>query len=344
MARLADNQVKTVPTGIEHGTITAVLKNRTIEITTLRRDSSCDGRHANVEYTQSWEEDAQRRDFTMNGIFMDGHGELYDYVSGIEDAQAGRVRFIGDAAARIQEDYLRILRLFRFYATHGNTPLDKHYITVCRDLAPALADISGERISQEMRKLLSAGNPYESLVMMQQAELLPHIALAEATINDAVDHSVLGDDWVARLVIINASHSRVASRWKLSKKQTAHIEYGFNCYNNIINQHSDSIIKKYIRRFDANVMDSAIKAACAKAKISQEQAGRYLDIVKNWRAPVLPVTGRDLLTMGYSEGGVLGDVLRQLEEQWESADYKMGKTELLEVAKAMLPAAEATSK
>src|SRR5579871_5681187 len=124
IARLAEARIKAIPTGLDHGTVTAVVEGRAFEITSLRRDTACDGRHAAVEFTTDWHEDVRRRDFTMNAMSLGPGGALYDDHDGVADARAGRVRFVGDPDDRIQEDYLRILRLFRFTALYGRTPID----------------------------------------------------------------------------------------------------------------------------------------------------------------------------------------------------------------------------
>ena len=157
---LTAEDIKVIPTGIKHGTVTAVHGKETIEITTLRRDLDCDGRHAEVEFTNNWQEDAARRDFTMNALSMDLDGNIYDYFNGIHDLHKGIVKFVGNPDARVQEDYLRILRYFRFEAHYGTHAIDKESLNACIKFKQNIESLSGERIQAEMFKLLSARDPH----------------------------------------------------------------------------------------------------------------------------------------------------------------------------------------
>src|SRR5262245_47817325 len=172
--------IKAIPTGIKHGTVTAVVGVRHFEITTLRRDVETYGRHAKVEYTDDWQADAARRDFTMNALFCGADGTLYDPFGGHADLRAQRVRFVGDAESRIREDVLRLLRFFRFHAHYGKPPPDAAALAACRELAPLLPTLSGERICGETLKLLSAPQPADAIALMQEDGVLAHF-LPEAT-------------------------------------------------------------------------------------------------------------------------------------------------------------------
>src|SRR5690349_5033916 len=165
-------RIKAVPTGIEHGTVTAVARGRPFEITTLRRDVETFGRHARVAFDAGWAEDAERRDFTMNAIFLDGSGAIFDFVGGIEDLHAGRVRFVGDPEARIREDVLRLLRFYRFHAHYGRGAADGTARNACRKLAPLLPSLSAERVAAETIKLLKAPDPVPTLRMMAEDGVL----------------------------------------------------------------------------------------------------------------------------------------------------------------------------
>ena len=165
--------LKAVPTGLQHGTVTAVSGGRGFEVTTLRRDESTDGRHATVAWTEDWREDAARRDFTINAMSMRRDGAVWDYFGGVEDLRAGRVRFVGDAAARIAEDYLRVLRFFRFHARYGAGPPDAEALQALRDGVPGLARLSPERVWSELKRILATPDPRGAVTLMMELGVLP---------------------------------------------------------------------------------------------------------------------------------------------------------------------------
>ena len=159
LQRLTAKGIKVVETGLEHGTVTAIAGTHAFEITSLRRDMETDGRHAKVAFTDDWAEDAARRDFTINALYASAAGEIYDYATGVEDLIAGKVRFMGDARSRIAEDYLRVLRLFRFHAWYGKGDMDAEGLRAAAEAKDKLGTLSAERIAKEMLRLLEAGNP-----------------------------------------------------------------------------------------------------------------------------------------------------------------------------------------
>ncbi|MFQ5959208.1 MAG: CCA tRNA nucleotidyltransferase, partial [Alphaproteobacteria bacterium] len=167
--------IRVVPTGIKHGTVTAVVARRPFEITTLRRDVETYGRHAKVAFTDDWTADAARRDFTINALFCAPDGTLYDPFGGLDDLRAGRVRFVGDAVQRIREDVLRLLRFFRFYAHYGRPPPDAEALAACRAMALALPSLSGERVCAELLRLLAADDPAAVLELMIEADVLEFV-------------------------------------------------------------------------------------------------------------------------------------------------------------------------
>src|SRR4051794_1617993 len=166
--------IKVVPTGLKHGTVTAIVKSRPFELTTLRRDVETDGRHAVVAFTDDWREDASRRDFTFNALYADRAGTIYDYFDGQTDLKAGRVRFIGDPEQRIAEDRLRVLRFFRFHARYGRPPFDGPSYQACARNAAALGGLSGERVRKELLRTLEAPAVPDALNAMREAGVLDH--------------------------------------------------------------------------------------------------------------------------------------------------------------------------
>ncbi len=197
MRRLQKAGFGAIPTGIEHGTITAIVRGQPFEVTTLRRDVSTDGRRATVAFTTDWAEDAARRDFTMNALYANAEGEIFDYVGGLADLRERRVRFVGDPSTRIREDYLRILRLFRFHAWYGKGGLDAEAFAAASDEKAGLKLLSGERVQKELLRLLEAKNPLTTLQAMQRVSILAEILPADLQL-----------ERIARLVEIETANSR----------------------------------------------------------------------------------------------------------------------------------------
>ncbi|KAF0137295.1 MAG: poly(A) polymerase [Rhodospirillaceae bacterium] len=175
LARLAQASLRALPTGLAHGTVTALVDGQTFEITTLRRDVACDGRRAVVAYTDNWAEDAARRDFTINALSADPAGSVYDPFDGLPDLHHGRVRFVGSPRTRIEEDVLRLLRYFRFHGWYGRPPPDREALAACRALAPRLATLSAERVRDELWKILLVPDPASMLLLMQGERVLAHV-------------------------------------------------------------------------------------------------------------------------------------------------------------------------
>lgn len=312
---------KAIPTGLAHGTVTLVLPGRVMEITTLRRDVETDGRHAVVAFTDDWAEDAARRDFTVNALYMDAAGVIHDPTGqGRADLEARRLRFIGDAAARITEDALRILRYFRFLAQLGWEP-DAGEIHICAQHAALLDRLSGERIAQEMRKLLAAGDAAPILQRMQQIGLdrrLTHTQWQPGALPAmGKDAGVL---W-ARLMALAALPERpamaawVAQRWRLSNRERDGLQF---------------------LALPEAPTEAAMKAALyggverawviARARLF----GTDDTVARDWAVPVFPVAAKDLLALGHAPGKALGDALRAIEQRWIDSDYQLSKGELLD--------------
>lgn len=327
---------KAVPTGIAHGTVTLVLPTRIVEVTTLRRDVETDGRHARVAYTDDFAEDAARRDFTMNALYMDAEGKLYDYTGGQKDLNTQRVRFIGDAATRITEDALRILRFFRFHATHGAAPIDSEALQACEAERDLIANLSGERIAQEMRKLLVAMDPRDSLQAMS-AIGLPEFLTESPWKVDALngllaherEHGLHVDAWVRLLAMIDSRMRMetaywVGERWKLSRMERSALQ--------LLGQHEIEInpakVKEWLRAHPRPLVIGKILLAAIDS--DEELAiGQLLYLAQDWEIPTFPITAKDLLAHGMKEGKEMGDHLRALEQRWVKSNYQLSKDELL---------------
>lgn len=330
--------LKMLPTGLKHGTVTAVMGGRSFEITTLRRDTLCDGRHALVEFTDDWKEDAMRRDFTMNALYLGMDGMLHDYTRGVEDAQAGRIRFIGDASQRICEDYLRILRYFRFYAYYAKQSADEAALAACEAGKEGLDALSGERIQAEMFKLLAAPKAAEALALMQQTGVLekltgpPQLARFETLLalqDAAATQPVLFTKLAA--LLLPGAHMDVAPRWKLSNEAKSKLAMFDSQLLAISDDPSEAEQKRLLRKLGKEDFQQLVLMGWADAG---QPAGKpyhnMLALAENWEIPTFPIGGEDLKALGIAEGEKLGKTLRELETLWEESDYQLSKKELLE--------------
>ncbi|MBI1237050.1 MAG: CCA tRNA nucleotidyltransferase [Alphaproteobacteria bacterium] len=339
MALLKAAGITVIPTGLKHGTVTAAINRRRFEITTLRRDTACDGRHAEVAFTDDWEADAKRRDFTMNALFLTSGGELFDYTDGAGDAKAGRVRFIGDAGERVREDYLRILRFFRFFAQYGRHAPDTQALAACRAHAEGLDQISGERIQHEMFKLLAADNPLYALCLMRDcgilARLIPEThgmpALERLPEMEQTLRAQAEPETKLALLLPPEQLEAVAARWKLANATREIIARLHHWLPQMESLTGDVCAqKKTLRALGITPYTQLALMAAAGA----EDAAHYADMLKladGWSPPEFPVTGHDLLAMGKEENAELGRDLKKLEALWEESDYKLSRGELLKL-------------
>ena len=323
----ARSPFKAIPTGLAHGTVTLVVHGRAFEVTTLRMDTACDGRHARVQFTDDWEVDAMRRDFTFNALMLSPDGTLYDYTGGIQDVCEGRVRFIGEASERIAEDYLRILRFFRFYATYGKIPLDGATISALADNAPYLTRLSVERIAQEMRKLLAASSPVAALILMREAGVLnvlcpdatPDIAALSQLI--ALEHA---PDMLLRLhVLYPLDAIRFATHWRFSNAQQRALNTLASA-SPITNAHE---LRLALYRHSRAIVIATLErdAALSHENMNQEWAA----LAQHALIPVFPMNGSMLLELGAPPGHALGHTLKRLEAAWISSDFILTQEQLL---------------
>lgn len=325
--------IKAIPTGIEHGTITAVVGQRPYEITSLRQDTDTDGRHATVEFTKDWTLDASRRDFTMNALYADRTGRVVDVLgSGLGDLSARRVRFIGSASARIQEDYLRILRLFRFHAWYGEGDMEPDALVACAGLAGGLSGLSHERIGAETLKLLSAPHPEIAVDMMTQtgvlAKALPFadgippmaaLAAAESRIG-------LSPDPLRRLALIaGASDAVTVGRaLRLSNDQMKAIRQRRPLNYRIAD--AASARRAGYERGEAAARDLLLIQA---ARTATPLETRLVPLIVDGAATKFPVVARDLLALGMEPGPEIGETLAKIEEEWIESDFTLDRSTLL---------------
>ena len=340
--RLVAAGFKAIPTGIDHGTVTAIVDGIPFEVTTLRRDTACNGRHADVEFTTDWQEDSRRRDFTMNAMSLRPDGTLFDDHGGIEDAKAGRIRFVGAAADRIQEDYLRILRLFRFFAWYGRHPLDEATLAACREGAAGLRSLSAERIQQEITKLLAAPQPAPAIMAMDAHGVLQAIlpeAVEPLTLEVLVtlegEAPSFPPDWLRRLAVLISGDSAdsVAQRLKLSNADRARLGLLTKTGTEISKDSGDTELRRLFYKLGAALVVDRTLLAWAQSSLGGNGDGAsWLSILRaavDWTPRRLPITGDDVLALGVPPGPQVGVRLTEIETYWIDSGFNTSRDDLL---------------
>jgi poly(A) polymerase len=340
--------LKAIPTGIAHGTVTAIVGRHPFEITTLRHDVETDGRHAVVAFTDDWRADAARRDFTMNALYADAGGAITDFFGGESDARAGRVRFIGAAGQRITEDALRILRFFRFHAWYGQGALDAEGLAASTRLTGMIDRLSGERVRVELFKTLAAPDPAPIWAAMIGAGIMAH------TVPNAVrvDHLsrmialeaalALPADPIRRLVALTGAPSAqslagLKSRLKLSNKDTDH----FAAFGKLAERVGPIARGQFGRAlYGAEptwVGDAAMLAHVETGTPDIAALLEFCRFIEGWAEPHFPLTGADLQAVGIEPGPEMGRFLSELEAWWIAAAFKPDRDSCLrQLAKARL--------
>jgi poly(A) polymerase len=315
------------PTGIEHGTVTVVVDHQPFEVTTLRHDVETDGRRARVAFTGDWEADAQRRDFTINALYCDARGTVHDYVNGWPDVQRRRVVFVGDAEQRIREDYLRILRFFRFHARYGHGAPDAAGLAACTRLKSGLDGLSAERIRQEMFKLMAAPGAVETLKLMAEQGILRHLL---PYTEDWRVLERLPPDPLLRLAVLAQDPLAMPERWRLSNHEARRLENIVSLLppTPALRPREQRIV---LYQHGAEAWRDLVHIAWARSEAPRDDARwkELLELPGRWPIPSLPVAGRDLLAAGMSAGPEIGVMLKALEDWWVASDFEPGRDELL---------------
>ncbi len=347
---------RTVPTGKEHGTITVIAGGAAYEVTTLRADVETDGRRARVAFGRDWEADASRRDFTINALYATAAGEVIDLVGGLADLKTSTLRFIGDPEARIREDYLRILRFFRFFAWYGRGRPDADGLRACARLKEGLARLSAERVWTELKKLLGAPDPSRALLWMRQTGVLTAVLPeSEKWGIDAVHALVAaGDDlgWtpdpLLRLEAIvppdAARMAAMARRLKMSRAEGARLS-AWAMTAPIAHATSEAALAKIAYAGERQAVEDRLRLGLASARARAEhdpaalaEAGGYLRLLRfldGWERPVFPVKGGDLAALGLPAGPKMGSLLAKLEAEWVEDGFRPSRDALLARAAAL---------
>lgn len=344
---------KTAPTGIEHGTVTVIVAGKGYEVTTLRADIETDGRRAKVVFGRDWKADAERRDFTINALYAEADGTIVDLVGGLSDLESRTLRFIGDAESRIREDYLRILRFFRFFAWYGSGRPDAEGLKACARLKDGLDRLSAERVWAELKKLLAALDPSRALLWMRQAGVLTKVLPeSEKWGIDAIHGLVAAErdlGWAADALIRLESivppdaerMAALAERLKLSGAEAERLKSWAAAPQLVPTATESELAKKLYRSGRQPMLDRLkLSLASARARAATDndalvEAGGYSRLLKyaeKWTAPKFPLKGADLQGIGMPAGPEMGKLLKRLEEEWVEADFRPDGDALLERA------------
>ncbi len=350
LRRAADAGFKAVPTGIDHGTITVIAEGRPFEVTTLRADVETDGRHAEVAYGRDWQVDANRRDFTINALYVEADGAIVDLVGGLADIESRTLRFIGDPEQRIREDYLRIMRFFRFFAWYGKGRPESEGLKACARLKDGLARLSAERIWSEMKKLLAAPDPSRALLWMRQAGVLTAVLPESEKWGIDTIHGLVRTEqdlrWeidpllrLASMIPPQAGRiAEMASRLKLSNNERARLEAWAETAMPQP-EISETGFAKKLYRSDKQGMRDRLRLALVSARAdavndnnAMMRAGhlsKLLEFLDYYEKPKFPLSGEDLLSAGLEKGPEIGKMQRALEDEWIESAFTLDRDALL---------------
>jgi poly(A) polymerase len=335
--------IKSVPTGIDHGTVTLVVDSQPFEVTTLRQDTETFGRKAKVAFGRDWVRDAERRDFTINGLSIDAGGVIHDHVGGYDDLVARRVRFIGDPNQRIAEDYLRILRFFRIHAAYGQGEPDRAGYLACIEARAGLATLSAERVRMEMLKLMIAEGAAAALVAMADGGLLLSIFGGVAYTGSfaamvAAERSLgLKADPVRRLgalaVAVTEDARRLAVRLRLSNSETKTLDSMGHRWWRLAGMDA-ATARRRLYRLGADRYRDRLMLAWARAGGTTPSAPwrEFATLPERWSAPKFPLKAADFVARGIAEGPALGHVLALAEDAWLAADFPLDEAALKVIA------------
>ena len=335
--------IKSVPTGIEHGTVTLVVDAHPFEVTTLREDTETYGRKAKVAFGRDWVRDAERRDFTINGLSVDADSVVHDHVGGLADIAAKRVRFIGDAGHRIAEDYLRILRFFRMHAAYGADEPDRAGYLACIAGRAGLANLSAERVRMEMLKLLVAEGALVAVAAMADAGLLLPILGGVtytgpfATMISAERMLGLGPSAVRRLgalsVAVTEDAKRVAARLRLTNAEAKALDSMGHRWWRLADM-DEARARRRLYRLGEDQYRDRLLLAWAHSGGSQDTAywREFAALPQRWSAPKFPLKAADFVARGIAEGPALGHVLTLAEDAWLAADFPLDRAALSAIA------------
>lgn len=348
--RAEEAGIRTVPTGLEHGTVTLVLAGKSFEVTTLRQDVETDGRHATVVFGNDWAADASRRDLTINALYADVDGKVIDTVGGMDDIAAGLVRFIGEPDERIAEDYLRILRFFRFFAWYGSGRPEPEALKACARAKERLSGLSAERVWSETKRLLAAADPGRALLWMRQAGVLTAILpetekwgidLVPALVRTEQAFHWAPDPILRLAAVIPPDEARIdamAARLKMSRAEAERLK-AWAATSDFAYDVKDAAFDRMLYFSDETAVMDRLKLQLASARARAitdsramvEAAGfsRLIERAQKWQRPKFPLSGSDLIAQGIEQGPELGKTQRRLEALWVESNFRLDRQALL---------------
>ena len=333
MRALEAADIKVVPTGLKHGTVTAIVRSHPFEITTLRRDVETDGRHAVVAFTDDWRADASRRDFTFNALYADRAGKIYDYFDGQTDLKAGRVRFIGDPEQRIAEDRLRVLRFFRFHARFGRPPFDGPSFDACRRNAATVSGLSGERVRKELLRTLDAPGGADAFDAMLEAGVLDHWLpeyAGSAKLRALATREEKADALrrLAAILPVDGDATAIGKRLKLSTQEAVRLQLMLDPANAI----DTTNLRASLYRLGTKLfIDRVLLDAPGDWHAALALAGA-------WTPPELPIGGNDALALGLRPGPKVGALIEAVERWWIAGDFSADRAACLAELKRLADA------
>ena len=347
---LTSASIKVIPTGIDHGTVSVFSKNFNFEITTLRSDIETDGRHAEVTFSSSWEKDASRRDFTINSIYLKQNGDIYDPYNGIQHLKQKKILFIGDPDERINEDYLRILRFFRFNAFYGNDnlKLSNNSVKACAENKNKIKKLSSERIHNEFFKILNSTNPYFIINIMKKIGILE--ILFEKKVETKFFKKLLSIEnknslkidqflkFVSLAPNANKNHLSELKMFNFSKKDKRKLLLLTNQELKIHNKLEKNDIERILYSIDKqSLVGLAILSwALSANKIIDKEWISILDQIRNLKVPIFPLKAKDLLNFGLKEGPIIGEIFSEIEQDWIDSNFELNKEDLLLKSKMLI--------
>ena len=346
---LNKSEINYIDIGIKFGTVTAIIDDKKYEITSFRKDISTDGRHAEVEFSKEMEADAARRDFTINALYVDKDCKIYDFYNGQEDLENTILRFIGDPQARIKEDYLRIIRFFRFLASNSAQSFDDDLLAVLKTEAPNLSIVSKERLWDEFTEILKSENPITALTLMQKNSIFENISqglqVKESFENlISIESKIKDVDSILRLSLLFDNNSKkiedFVNSFPLSSNESKALLQLGEMNEKIVSYLSMKEVRFLLYKIGvSNFKNQIILNWARDVQNKSEVNWRSLyEVAISWERPKFDLDSKDVMGMGINEGPLVGSILKEVEEWWAENDFIDDKFSLIERLKAICQA------